>query len=82
MGEKPEGLSLDRINNDKGYSKENCKWSTITEQNRNKRSVLMFKGECAQDASLRLGTYKDLVGKRLRRGWDIEKAFTIPAKHK
>lgn len=31
-----DGLSLDRIDNDKGYSKENCKWSTRTEQNINK----------------------------------------------
>ena len=34
MGEKPENHSLDRIDNSIGYSKENCKWSTITEQNR------------------------------------------------
>lgn len=33
----PQGLSIERKNNDKGYYKENCKWATSTEQNRNKR---------------------------------------------
>lgn len=37
MGERPEGLTLDRIDNDKGYSKENCKWSTMKEQSNNRR---------------------------------------------
>jgi hypothetical protein len=32
MGERPPGLSLDRIDNDKGYSPDNCKWSTQAEQ--------------------------------------------------
>lgn len=30
-------LSIDRIDNDKGYSKSNCRWSTSEEQNNNKR---------------------------------------------
>lgn len=37
MGKKPDDLSLDRINNNDGYYKENCKWSTRSEQNKNKR---------------------------------------------
>jgi hypothetical protein len=36
MGPKPEGLTLERIDNDKGYCKSNCKWATYFEQNRNK----------------------------------------------
>ena len=38
MGERPEGLTLERINNNKGYSSDNCKWATRSEQSRNQRN--------------------------------------------
>ncbi len=38
MGAHPgEGYSLDRINNDKGYSRSNCRWATWSEQSKNRR---------------------------------------------
>lgn len=38
MGERPSGLSIDRKNNDLGYFKENCHWTTPEIQARNKRT--------------------------------------------
>lgn len=38
MGERPEGKTLDRKNNDKGYYKRNCRWATDAQQRANKRS--------------------------------------------
>ncbi len=38
MGVKPPGLTLERKDNDKGYSKDNCEWATPTQQAHNKRN--------------------------------------------
>lgn len=83
MGKRPEGMTLDRINNSKNYSPKNCKWATNLEQCRNQRKNVKYKGECATDASLRLGGTRQLVSNRMtQRIWNIKKAFTTPINKK
>lgn len=38
MGEREEGLTLERVDNNKGYNSKNCKWATMKEQSKNKRA--------------------------------------------
>lgn len=47
MGERAPSLSLDRIDGDKGYEPSNCRWSTLQEQNQNRKNTqyLTIDGE-------------------------------------
>lgn len=83
MGEQPKGMSLERIDNNKGYSSENCKWATEYEQKRNTRRNhwIEFRGEkkCLADWATEIGIKSNTLINRLYRGhWPIEKALTTP----
>jgi hypothetical protein len=82
MGDKPSpSHSLERKNNNKGYSAENCKWATVHEQNNNRRNSVQYLGETMTEASIRLGCKSGrMVSERIYAGWSIEKAFTTPKK--
>jgi len=82
MGERPEGKTLDRIDNNKGYSKSNCRWATRAQQQRNMNSNVRYKGECAMEASVRLGGNPRLVFGRLRLGWSKQRAFSGKVRRK
>lgn len=80
MGERPENTTLERLNNDQGYSKANCVWATKRAQARNRRSNInvLWKGETKT-----LTEWCEILGKpyatvraRLVNGWSTDKAFT------
>ena len=81
MGEKPKGLTLERIDNNKGYSLNNCKWATRQEQNDNTRVCIPIAVNGMQfptftAASRYFNIHRDTVQSRLKRGLSIEQAFT------
>lgn len=84
MGRKPKGFSLERIDNNKGYSPENCKWASKAEQNRNNRrnKMLSYNGETLimKDWAAKAGISYSCLRKRIKLGWSIEKTLTTPIK--
>lgn len=85
MGERPDSMSLDRIDVNKGYSPQNCKWSTPHEQSRNMRSNFNIEIDgqvkCLMDWCTQYGLERHnyfYVWARIRKGWDPKEALTTP----
>lgn len=76
-------LTIDRIDNNKGYFPSNCRWTTYTAQNNNQRSncLITYQGETNTMAewSRKLGIcYETLKARLKKHHWDVERAFSTP----
>src|SRR3990167_3975669 len=76
------GLTIERIDNNGNYCKENCKWATRAEQARNARRtrLITFQNQtlCLVDWAKKIGIKRATLSNRLNLyNWPIEKALTI-----
>jgi biotin operon repressor len=70
MGERPTGLTLDRIENQKGYELSNCRWATPKEQARQNRRLAWFAGTpmSRREIATQLGISPTLLNYRINAG--------------
>lgn len=85
MGIRPDGMTLDRIDNDKGYYKENCRWASYYTQRHNQRihkncKLYYYDGEMIpiHEIAKRSGCSNNTLYSRLSNGWDVQRAIDVP----
>lgn len=82
MGPRPEGYTLERLNNDRNYSPKNCIWASPITQANNKQNTPKYtrKGK-TQSLTLwarELGIPQPCLWRRLQSGYSVKRSFTTP----
>ncbi len=82
MGKKPhKSLTIERVDNNKGYSPDNCVWATRSTQVHNRRNSILFtfnnETHCLKEWAKRLNMSYSTVSNRIKRGQSIGEALGI-----
>lgn len=81
-----KGYTLDRINNNANYEPSNVRWSTHSQQmrNTNRNHLITHNGktQCLQAWAIETGIHRYTIYSRLKAGWDIGRALTVPGRQK
>ena len=84
MGNPPAGLTLERRNNKKGYSRQNCYWASKSEQQNNKQNnrLLIFRGkkQTLNQWANEIGMTDITLRGRLQRNWSLEDSILTPVR--
>lgn len=74
-----DGLTIDRIDNNRGYSPDNCRWVTVAQQNRNysRNHLITYNGktQCIADWEKDTGIKRSTILWRMKSGKTLEQVF-------
>ena len=83
MGERPSNHTLDRIDNAKGYSPENCRWVSWEAQQRHRTNNHMIECDgriqCLEAWAKEVHLDHKTISYRLNKGWPPKEAIFTPA---
>jgi hypothetical protein len=82
MGPRPPGMTLERVDNDKGYEPGNCKWATRDEQMTNRSNTVRVahggRAVTASEIVRETGLQRNTVLYRIKKGWAYEDICSPP----